>query len=106
MGEDLDRRSRLFATALERGDWTTRQAWLGYLALGGGSDFFGVDAFLAGLGALDAHEQDVLAVALNERLRDVYLSACVPYLLPGVSVPAPGPTPVEALAELLAQQDP
>ena len=58
---------------------------------------------LEGLVTLGAHEQDVLAVALNERLQDLSLARLVPYLHTEGSDPAPSPTATEALTDLLAQ---
>ena len=104
MGDGTGSRYHLFAAACERAEWSARQAWLGYFALSGRNDLFDIDAFLEGLTTLDAHEQDVLAVALNERLHDLYLHRCVPYLLTEAQDPVPGPTPVQTLTELLDQQ--
>jgi hypothetical protein len=104
MGSDTFHRHRLFAAAFDRADWTVRQAWLSYLALGGHGDFFDVEAFLEGLVTMGAHEQDVLAVALNERLQDLYRERLVPYLLAREPEPT-FPTAVEALAGLLEQAD-
>jgi hypothetical protein len=105
MGSDTNHRHHLFAGAFDRADWTVRQAWLSYLALGGRGDFFDVEAFLAGLVTMGAHEQDVLAVALNERLDDLYRERRVPYLLVGEPDPAIAPTAVGALADLFDQGD-
>jgi hypothetical protein len=71
--------------------------------LGGRCDIFDVEAFLEGLVTLGAQEQDVLAVALNERLHDLYLSGRVPYLHNDGAAPAP--TPTEALTDLLAEAE-
>lgn len=107
MSNDPGKRHHLFAAACGRAEWTTRQAWLAYFALGGRCDFLDIDAFLEGLTTLDACEQDILAVALNERLCSLYLDRRVP-LLNQVPDPTPAPTPVQALTELLDQhrQDP
>ena len=103
MGHDTGSRHRLFALAREHAEWSGRQAWLGYFALGGTCDLFDLEAFLAGLGAFAEHEQDVLAVALNDRLRDLYLARCVPLLLTEPVVLSTGPDPVQVLAELTAE---
>ena len=105
MGNDISSRHRLFATACHQAGWSVRQAWLGYVSLGGRCDIFDVEAFLEGLVMLGAHEQDVLAVALNERLQDLYLGRLVPYLHTDGLDPASSPTATEALTELLAQAE-
>jgi hypothetical protein len=103
MGNDTSSRHHLFVVAFGRADWSVRQAWLSYLALGGRGDFFDVEAFLEGLVTMGAHEQDVLAVALNERLDDLYRECLVPYLLTDAYGPASPVTAVEALADLFEQ---
>lgn len=80
---ESDPRYLLFDAACVRAEWTAQQLWLGYLALGGTSDAFEIEAYLAGLTTLEVHQQDVLAVALNERLYDLYLADRVPYLFDG-----------------------
>ncbi|HEU5486281.1 MAG TPA: hypothetical protein VFU98_15330 [Microlunatus sp.] len=73
-------RHHLFEAARTRAGWTVQQLWVGYLALGGTSDAFDIEAFLHGLGPLSDDQQDALANALNERLDDLYRGARVPYL--------------------------
>jgi hypothetical protein len=102
MGNDTSRH-HLFAAAFSRADWSVRQAWLSYLALGGRGDFFDVEAFLEGLVTMGAHEQDVLAVALNERLGDLYRERLVPYLLTDAYVQTSPVSAVAALADLVAR---
>jgi hypothetical protein len=75
---DIDDRHRLFAAAWVRGELTVQELWLRYLALGGTCDAFDVDGYLQGLLPLDALEQDILAVALNERLDEIYRAARIP----------------------------
>jgi hypothetical protein len=106
MGDDTNSRHSLFAAACDRAEWSVRQAWLAYFALGGQCDIFDVEGFLEGLVTLRAHEQDVLAVALNERLHDLYLARCVPYLQTGTSDPVPAASAVEALADLVPHDPP
>lgn len=105
MADETASRHHLFTAACASAEWNARQAWLAYLALGGRHDLFDLDAFLEGLTTLDAHEQDVLAAAVNERLRDCYLDRCVPYLLARAPDPVGVPTPVQVLAELLGTRD-
>lgn len=102
MDEVSDSRHHLFAKAQSRAEWSVQHLWLDYLALGGTRDAFDLDAYLEGLMPLGAAEQDVLAVALNERLHDRYLAHRVPYLLTVESPSAPNPGPVDILNELLA----
>jgi hypothetical protein len=104
MGNDTTSRHLLFADACSRAGWNARQAWLSYLALGGLCDIFDVEAFLEGLVTLDANEQDVLAVALNERLHDLYVGQLVPYLHTLGAAPS-SPSVAEALTDLLAQAE-
>ena len=73
-------RHQLFQAARTRAEWSIQQLWVGYLALGGTSDAFDIEAFLHGLAPLNDAQQDVLATAVNERLDDLYLAARVPYL--------------------------
>jgi hypothetical protein len=74
----IDDRHRLFEAARVRGELTIHELWLRYLALGGNCDGFDIDGYLHGLLALDTLEQDILAVALNERLDEVYRAARIP----------------------------
>ncbi len=75
---DIDDRHRLFETARLRGELSVHQLWLRHLALGGNSDAFEIDGYLQGVLRLDVLEQDILAVALNERLDEVYGAARIP----------------------------
>lgn len=101
MGDDTSTRHALFAAACDRAEWSVREAWLSYFALGGQCDIFDVEGFLVGLVTLGVHEQDVLAVALNERLRDLYLDRCVPYLQTATPDPTPATTAMQVLSGLL-----
>lgn len=65
-----------------RAQLSVQDLWLRYLALGGTGDAFDLDGYLQGLVPLDAFQQDVLAQALNEALRDVYQSYLVPLSTP------------------------
>jgi hypothetical protein len=75
---DTEGRYRLFEAARVRGELSVQRLWLRYLALGGNRDEFDVDGYLQGLLTLETFEQDILAVALNERLDEVYRSARIP----------------------------
>jgi hypothetical protein len=75
---DIDHRHRIFEAARVRGELTVHELWLRDLALGGSSDAFDIDGYLHGLLPLDTLEQDILAVALNERLDEVYQAARIP----------------------------
>ncbi|MGY1837438.1 hypothetical protein ACI79P_20320 [Blastococcus sp. SYSU DS0510] len=75
---DTDDRHRLCETARVRGELTVQELWLRYLALGGNHDEFDVDGYLQGVLPLNALEQDMLAVAVNERLDELYRTARVP----------------------------
>jgi hypothetical protein len=61
---------------------TVQDLWLRYLALGGTGDAFDLDGYLQGLTPLDAFQQDVLAQALNEALRELYQAHCIPLSTP------------------------
>jgi hypothetical protein len=80
---DIDDRHRLFEAARVRGELTARELWLRYLALGGNRDAFDIDGYLHGLLAMEPIEQDILAVALNERLDEVYRAARIPIATTG-----------------------
>ena len=75
---DTDDRHHLFEAARVRGELTVHELWLRYLALGGTGDAFDVDGYLQGVLPLSSLEQDILAVALNERLDEVYRAARIP----------------------------
>ena len=79
---DIEDRHRLCEAARVRGELTVQDLWLRYLALGGNHDAFDIDGYLQGLLPLERLEEHVLAVALNERLGDVYRAALVPLPIP------------------------
>jgi hypothetical protein len=58
------------------------QLWLAYFALGGDVGRYEVEAYLAGLMPLDAHEHNVLAQAVNERLAELQPPPSAPYRSP------------------------
>jgi hypothetical protein len=84
---NTDDRHRLCETARVRGELTVQELWLRYLALGGNHDEFDIDGYLQGILPLNTLEQDILAVALNERLDELYRAARVPVAraMPGAS---------------------
>ena len=56
-----------------------RDLWFDYFALGGNAGRYEVEAYLAGLMPMSAHEHNVLAQAINERLADAPLPTRAPY---------------------------
>ena len=54
-------------------DFQVCEAWLAYFGYGGNQDVWVVDAYLNGLMPLPAHDCDLLALVLNERLTDLHL---------------------------------
>lgn len=99
-------RHRLFAAALAHSGLSLHELWLAYLALGGVYDAFDLDAYLQGLTAWAAHEQDTLALALNEHHHEMYVALLVPYLL--IEDPAlhePSAQLRAAIADLLRTSD-
>lgn len=102
--DDSISRHVLFEAAQVRAEWTVRELWLKYIGLGGEHGAFELEAYLAGLAPLDVAQQNFLAVALNERLDDVYRAVCVPYLQTSPDdrcAPSSVPT---VLDDLLTQQ--
>jgi hypothetical protein len=98
---DTDDRHRLCETARVRGELTVQELWLRYLALGGDHDEFDIDGYLQGILPLNTLEQDILAVALNERLDEIYRAARVPVAgtMPDASGSHPPPDLVEELID-------
>ncbi len=64
-----------------RAELTVQDLWLRYLALGGTNDAFDLDGYLQGLMPLDAFQQDVLAVTVNEALQDSYDCYSMPLVM-------------------------
>ena len=56
-----------------------RDLWFDYFALGGNAGRYEVEAYLEGLMPMSAHEHNVLAQAINERLADLPPPTRVPY---------------------------
>jgi hypothetical protein len=74
----IDDRPRRCEAARVRGELGVHELWLRYLALGGNSDVFQIDGYLQSLLPLPPSEGIILAVALNERLDEVYRAARIP----------------------------
>jgi hypothetical protein len=73
-----DERHRSMDAARVRSELTVQDLWLRYLALGGTGDAFDVDGYLQGLVPLEIFQQDILAQALNEALKDMYRTHHIP----------------------------
>jgi hypothetical protein len=58
---------------------TMTELWFRYFAVGGMSTALEVDAFLYGALVANAHNRDLLAVALNERYAELGLDHPLPY---------------------------
>jgi hypothetical protein len=101
---DTEDRYRLCEAARVRGELTVEDVWLRYLALGGNRDAFDIDGYLQGLLRLEKSEEDVLAVALNERLDEVYRSALIP--LPTLTPDQTGGDARRAVIDQLLGRDP
>jgi hypothetical protein len=71
--------------ARARAELTVQDLWLRYLALGGTGDAFDLDGYLHGLVPLDPFQQDVLAQAINEALRELYQAHRVPLSEPAAA---------------------
>lgn len=78
---DEDRHEQVEAARI-RAELTVSELWLRYVALGGNSDLFDVDAYLAGLLPMSGFDQQALSVAVNERLEEIYRGARVPLDIP------------------------
>ena len=83
-----------------RAELTVSELWLRYVALGGTGDLFDIDGYLAGLLPLSAFDQTALAVAVNERLEEIYRAARVPLVTP-IGDPAPAGEVRDIVAALL-----
>jgi len=91
-----DRHRRMDAARI-RAELTVQDLWLRYLALGGTNDAFDLDGYLQGLMPLDAFQQDVLAVTVNEALQDSYDCYSMPLVM------APGDDSDERLRTIIEQ---
>jgi hypothetical protein len=61
----------LLVRAFEGSQLSVEELWLAYFSLGGNVGRYEVEAYLAGLMPLNAHEHNVLAQAVNERLAEL-----------------------------------
>jgi len=73
--EDQSGLARAFAGA----DMRVQELWLDYFALGGSAGLYEVEAYLVGLMSMSAHEHNVLAQAINERLAELSPPPRAPY---------------------------
>jgi hypothetical protein len=53
--------------------------WLAYFALGGDAGCYEIEAYLAGLMPMSAHEHNVLAQAVNEQLAELAATLRAPF---------------------------
>ena len=68
---DVGSRHRAIEAGRIRARLTPGGLWLRYVAVGGVVDLLEVEAYLAGLLPLPGYEDDILALAVNERLDDL-----------------------------------
>lgn len=85
-----ENRHERIEAARVRGELTVSELWLRYIALGGNGDLFDVDGYLNGLLPLTAFDQEALAVAVNERLEELYRADRVPLSIPIPDLPPGG----------------
>jgi hypothetical protein len=74
-----DNQQELIRVAFLLTDLEVPEAWLAYFAYGGNQGLWVVDAYLNGLVPLPAHDCDLLAVVLNERLSQLQLPHLASY---------------------------
>ncbi len=77
-----EKRYRQMDAARIRAELSVQDVWLRYLALGGTGDAFDLDGYLQGLTPLEPFQEDVLAQALNEALRELYQTHRIPLSTP------------------------
>jgi hypothetical protein len=83
--EDRTRLVKAFRSSQMR----IEQLWLAYFALGGSAGRYEIEAYLAGLMPMSAHEHNVLAQAVNERLAELPPPPRATYRDPDAEPPAP-----------------
>jgi hypothetical protein len=88
-----DEERRLLVKAFESTQLSLEQLWLAYFALGGSAGHYEVEAYLAGMMPLSAHEHNVLAHAVNERLAELPPPPRAPYRKPEDEPEEPDPSP-------------
>ena len=98
-GGDIEQR-RLLELARERAGLTLEQLWRRYFALGGSTGLVEVEAYVQGLLPLPPLEQDLLALAVNERLDELTWRRRVPYSRT-IRLPEPPDGPLGATVEAL-----
>ncbi len=79
---------------------TLDELWSRYFALGGAADPMEIEAYLSGLLPLPAHERDMLAHVVNERLDELTWQRRVPYSSV-IRQRRPATGPLAAIADLL-----
>ncbi|MGY1697798.1 PP2C family protein-serine/threonine phosphatase [Geodermatophilus sp. SYSU D00814] len=99
-GVSAEDRRALLRDALRHADLTLDQLWLRYFELGGNADLFDLETHLGGLACLPDLDGDLLAVAVNERLDELFAARRVPYSRP-LRPPRPTSGPLAALLRLL-----
>lgn len=65
------------------------QLWIDYMGLGGNASPTSLRRFLKGSASWGQHDQDLVALALNERFADVGLKQRVEFSCPEASAPTP-----------------
>jgi hypothetical protein len=75
----LNAHQRGLVQAFSRARLTERDLWLRYFALGGDLGPSEVDAYLHGLRPLPELEHNILALAVNDRLRELSPGPRAPY---------------------------
>jgi serine phosphatase RsbU (regulator of sigma subunit) len=88
--------------AVARADLTVEQLWLRYFALGGSDGPIDIEGYLEGLLPLSPQQRDILAVAVNERLDELFWPHRVPYVN-SVREPLPRAGALTALVQLLEE---
>jgi len=82
---DMDReeqRRRQLEAGLARSGLTYQELWWRQVAVGGDASPLELEAYLLGLLAIDPHQHDVIAQALNEHFLDCGEDHPVPYSAP------------------------
>ena len=87
--------------AFRHADLTLEELWLRYFALGGDADLMTVDAHLEGLLPLPRAQVDMVALAINERLDELFAQRRAPYSRE-IRQGRPATGPLAALVQLLA----
>ena len=77
---DEDRRK--LAEAFAASQMRMEELWLAYFSLGGNAGRFEVEGYLTGLMPMSAHNHNILAQAVNERLAQHPPPPRAPYRLP------------------------